>query len=764
MIRAASLALLIITACFVAGQVRAQPATEPPTIPVGHDAFLQWDRWPYLRIGVRAYMKSTFDRRGGNHFADSGHFLRQTADGLNVALDETGPGILWFVRHNHWHGSPWHYSVDGRRTIVEETSTANPLDPVPGSVFMPEHLFPPGLTYTWSETNGADLSWVPIPFQQRLQLSYGRARYGTGYFIFWKLMSGIDHLSRPLESWSDDAAPPGEVLELLGRSGTDIAPRGDAVTENRGTLSLAPYETKLLWRSEDAPASIRRVAFRVPEEGANLLAEARLRIHWDGREEPSVDAPLGLFFGTATLRHEPDQEYIVKAFPMTVRRSGGSLLFATYFPMPFHESARIELAERTGQTIEGIEWQIRHQPYAGAPNEVGWFHATYRDFPAPQAGHDLELLDTRDVEGGGPWTGHLVGTTFVFTRRGNLRTLEGDPRFYFDDSRSPQGQGTGSEEWGGGGDYWGGRTMTLPFVGHPVGKPRNEARNPEDLIHSAYRFLLSDLMPFGRNARLTLEHGGKNETREHYSTVTYWYGLDEPSLVLSDEFDVGNVDDERRHAYSSLDASPVDTLSSRYEWGPDSADMPGGEGEMEVFMPVADDGRRTTGRSEFTLQLQPDNLGVLLRRRLDLAYPNQRARVWVADASPGTEGARDGAAAEADWEEAGIWYTAGGRTTVFADPLALPKAERTAHPELAAPARIVWRSERRWREAEFLIPRRLTAGRTAIRIRIEHLPVGFPLFPGHPVPEEAWTEYRYWAYSIVMPGAVTSSGSAFERR
>ena len=52
---------------------------EPPTIPVGLDAYRQWDRWPYQRIGARAYMRSTYDRRGGNEGADASHFLYQLA-------------------------------------------------------------------------------------------------------------------------------------------------------------------------------------------------------------------------------------------------------------------------------------------------------------------------------------------------------------------------------------------------------------------------------------------------------------------------------------------------------------------------------------------------------------------------------------------------------------------------------------------------------------------------------------------------------------
>src|SRR4051812_49428088 len=85
-----------------------RPAAEPPVIPVGLDAYRMWDRWPLQRIGARAYMRSTYDRTGGNEGADASHFLYQLAEDDNVALDVRGhPGGLYFVRTNHWHGSPW---------------------------------------------------------------------------------------------------------------------------------------------------------------------------------------------------------------------------------------------------------------------------------------------------------------------------------------------------------------------------------------------------------------------------------------------------------------------------------------------------------------------------------------------------------------------------------------------------------------------------------------------------------------------------------
>ena len=116
-------------------------------------------------------------------------------------------------------------------------------------------------------------------------------------------------------------------------------------------------------------------------------------------------------------------------------------------------------------------------PLTDPPNHVGYFHATYRDHAATRsAGMTSSCSTRREAEGGGDWTGSFVGTSFIFSHNAVLNTLEGDPRFFFDDSRTPQAQGTGTEEWGGGGDYWGGRNMTLPFAGHPIGAGRPEER------------------------------------------------------------------------------------------------------------------------------------------------------------------------------------------------------------------------------------------------------------------------------------------------
>lgn len=879
----------------------------PPPIPIGLDAYRQWERWPEQRIGMRAYMRSTYDRKGGNESADASHFLFQLADDFNVTLDLEGAGLLCFARYNHWHGSPWHYVVDGADHLVQESTSADPTKPVAKSVFLPEALFPPPLAFTWAATKGADLSWVPIAFEKSFRMAYSRTRYGTGYYIYQQFVPGTP-LSQPLQAWDARTPPAQDVRDLINRAGTDLAPAagvngttqtgGEALTLRKGAslllAALAPKE----------PAMLRALEFSAPRDQAVALGRARLRVTWDEQAQPAIDAPLALFFGAGTLYNRDGREYLVKAFPLHVRFDAERVQLACYFPMPFFHSAKIELIGSAADDVTDLRWSVRHQPFRGPATQVGYFHATYRDHPNPVRGQDLVLLDTRETEGGGDWSGQLVGTSFVFSDRANLTTLEGDPRFFFDDSQTPQAQGTGTEEWGGGGDYWGGNNMTLPFAGHPTGAPNPaKALSEEDKIESAYRFLLADLMPFGRNALIRLEHGGTNESTEHYQTVTYWYGQRGARLVKTDELAVGDAASEAAHRYVSPQASAPYGITSRYEWGPDS--MPGGadgpratpedlaefafeapagkayhiwvrgknldgkntsdafwmqfdddvgttrmaasyahrygfgnwldrfpagtyawssalpqepprtitfahggphklriqvrqprhylekiwlsatrdtlpgpaqatppasadeivltaadavvlKGKMkriadapavagpvleidgaptvatqsgEIYPAQTDRGRKTTGTSEFTLKLDPQNLGVMLRRKLDYQYPNQRAEVSVADETG------------ADWKPAGVWYLAGSNTCVHSDPKG----------ELGATEHNVRTSNRRFREDEFLLPRDLTAGRAAIRVRVKIAPANIPLFPGRPLDEQAWSEIRYDAYCFVAP-------------
>ena len=121
----------------------------------------------------------------------------------------------------------------------------------------------------------------------------------------------------------------------------------------------------------------------------------------------------------------------------------------------------------------------------------------------------------------------------------------------------------------------------------------------------------------------------------------------------------------------------------------------------------------------------------MLRRKLDYQFPDQRAEVSVADAQAG------------EFKPAGVWYLAGSNTCVFSRPKG----------ELDPAVHTVQTSNRRFRDDEFLLPRDLTQGRSAIRVRVKFAPVNRPLFPGHPLAERAWSEIKYTAYCFVVPDA-----------
>lgn len=701
---------------------------QPPVLEVGYDAYRQWARLPYVRLGVRTYMRSTYDRAGGNEASDASHFVREIAPGNDVALDVQGQGFLYFFRANHWHGSPWSFLVDGATDEVSETATADPDQPPATSSFIPAAAFPPPLALTYATTQGADVSWVPVGFTTSLGIALGRSHYGTGYYVY-SLYDPDAPLSQPITAWNEQDAPPADVAALLASAGSDIAPTGAGVTATSGSVDV-PASGAVSVASLSGPQVVRVLRFTVPTASVAAIESAHVRITWDGRAAASVDAPVPLFFGTGTLFDRSGTAYLVQSLPAVVQVTPANVVLSMYLPMPFLRSATIELVGG-GTAAPGIAWQLRTVPYDDPPNDVGYLHATYVDQGTPTPGQDLVLLDTTRVEGGGDWCGSFVGTSFVFSDTADLGTLEGDPRFFFDDSQTPQAQGTGTEEWGAGGDYWnGGQNTTLPLAGHPVGAPSVQAaQGPQDEIESAYRFLVADAFPFGKNARIQLEHGGIDDSTDHYRTLAYWYGTPSACLVQTDTLHVSDPADEAAHDYASPDASAPDTLTTRYDWGVDTFDG------TVVYPATTDTGRHTTGTSELTLAIDPANFGVLLRRKLDYGYPDQRALVSIADAStPG-----------APFVPAGVWYLSGSNTCAFAD----------ATTETGVVAPTIETSDRQWRDDEFLVPRSLTEGLSRIRVRLAFSPISpaLPVAPGSSLAPAAWSEYRYTAYSYVMPAA-----------
>ncbi len=697
---------------------------QPPVIPAGYDAFTLWDRLPIQVLGSRACMAGTYTRGTADGFDDAASFYYRegTSENLRFTRDVKGIGAMVFFRANATHADPWHFFIDGddiydgvndggHHVVVSSGDGAN-------EVILPTSAFPSPLYLDPYTTACGGLIYVPMPFDQHFRIAYENNDYATGYYII-RRYADESIISQPLEDWQLTDVPPAEVVTLLNNSisGQEIAPsvNGSTVTEQSGTIDVPSGQAVELATIRRSPAQIRKLWISIPKTDAEDYGEnLRLRITWDDRAEPSIDAPLPLFFGVGLLYNSTQAEYLLDSFFTDIRYTTDRIELSTVFPMPFFKSAKLELVSSNATPINGVQWSVRLEDFTDPINTVGYFHATYTDIPMRPSG-DQTLLDTVGLEGEQEWSGSFIGTSMTFTQAGEHSGLTRDPRFYFDDAIYPQGHGTGSEEWGGGGSFWrrdGKRLQrsVTPFAGHPVGTIPELATNSYELVNSLYRFLLPDAMPFGKNARIVWQSQWVPEgSTERRKTVTYWYGLPAASLVLSDMLDVGNSASEQSHAYTSPDATAPAQITSKY----DVSSVKATETE-----------RHTTTQSEFTLAIEPDNHGVLLRRTLDWTYPNQEANVSVWDEAAQT------------WQAAGVWYTPGSTTYIH---------DRNGDDETTEV------SSSRFREEELLLSKTLTQGKSELKLKVEFVPINRPLRPGDPLAEQAWSEIRYAAYSYVMP-------------
>ncbi len=243
---------------------------------------------------------------------------------------------------------------------------------------------------------------------------------------------------------------------------------------------------------------------------ANELNALSIRIYWDGREEPGVEAPLGDFFAVGQGKPAP-----VESVPVQVSPTGA---LTCYWRMPFAESARIVIANDNPDRGAGLYWQVDWVQLDQLPPDTPYFHAQYRqEYPAT-AGRDYLIADLAG-------RGKYVGTVMSITPAQDGWFGEGDDFFFIDGEAVPSLQGTGSEDYFN--DAWGFRPRTGPWFG----QPRWQGDRAGD-SGVCYRWHVLDPVGFARSLRVTIEHKGNYdddlagfyvERPEFISSVAFWY-------------------------------------------------------------------------------------------------------------------------------------------------------------------------------------------------------------------------------------------------
>lgn len=267
-----------------------------------------------------------------------------------------------------------------------------------------------------------------------------------------------------------------------------------------------------------------------PGEAVNeewLFRKIILRMYWDQEEHPSVEAPLGDFFG---LGHGITKNYTSAALMMSPE-DGKSM--NCFFPMPFADGARIELECQSDYQVK-FYFYIDYEQYDKLPDNELRFHAQWhRQCPTdgiPDDGVDNAIYEFggNNISGEGNYVileakgkGHYVGCNYNihnlrFTQEWNWYG-EGDDMIFIDDEQRPSLHGTGTE------DYFNTawcpqQEVNTPYHGVILGGGPNWGGKI-----SLYRYHILDPIMFDTSIKVTIEHGHNNHRSDDISTTAYWY-------------------------------------------------------------------------------------------------------------------------------------------------------------------------------------------------------------------------------------------------
>lgn len=237
-----------------------------------------------------------------------------------------------------------------------------------------------------------------------------------------------------------------------------------------------------------------------------------LRIYWDGQETPSVEAPLGDFFGVGHGLERPFQSAAVAV-------SADGRARNCYWYMPFKTSARVTILHEGFDPVRAFYYYIDYQTYDALPDDTLYFHAQYRQsVPNPEISLKGKNLDGKSnyVMLNTTGKGKYVGSVLSVQTNQDGWFGEGDDMFFIDGGEQPRITGTGTEDYFG--DAWGFREFAYPFYGVTLWEGMKSGDRG-----TAYRWHVHDPVAFDSSLKATIEHGHANDRQDDFSSTAFWY-------------------------------------------------------------------------------------------------------------------------------------------------------------------------------------------------------------------------------------------------
>ena len=293
---------------------------------------------------------------------------------------------------------------------------------------------------------------------------------------------------------------------------------------NADARPIAPGATLTLLDT-DGPAVVSHIWITIASSDPNHLKALVLRMYWDNEMRPSVETPIGDFFGLGLGTY-----FLYESRLLSV---GSTQALNCFFPMPFQKHGRVTITNEGSQKTDAFYFNIDYRSYSKPlASDQLYFHAQYRQ-AAPAKGwtndwkgnEDPVVNDRKNLDGQGNYVwmeatgrGHFIGVTMSVLQNQDGWWGEGDDMFFVDGAALPSINGTGSEDYFLGASDFGERAFSYTTYGAPVkGEEKAGART------SVYRFHLDSPIPFSKSLRATIEHGHANHRSDNFFSVAYWY-------------------------------------------------------------------------------------------------------------------------------------------------------------------------------------------------------------------------------------------------
>ncbi len=317
---------------------------------------------------------------------------------------------------------------------------------------------------------------------------------------------------------------------------------------NNSDWFVLPPGERLSLLETDRPGCIRHIWMTVGGDDT-FTRGAVLRAFWDGEPAPSIEVPVGDFFG---IGHGVLKNF--SSAPLQMGPEDGRGLNC-WWPMPF-DAARVELENQTASSLN-VYFYVDYEEYdTPERGEGARFHAQWRREHTTQGwlterlhtGNIMEVWSRRpnlgdadnylilEAEGNGIYVGCNLNVD-CFQRQGNDWYGEGDDMIVIDgEPWPPRLHGTGTE------DYFCtafGPTQEFcaPYFGITLNSGNKDWRWKGK--NSMYRYHIEDPIRFEKSIRVSIEHGHANKLSNDYSSTAYWYQLEPhkpfPALLPFDQ-------------------------------------------------------------------------------------------------------------------------------------------------------------------------------------------------------------------------------------